>query len=187
MPENNIWGVKIHLELDLFRDCAAFSESRFWFPDGDWGRSGRQPGAHLSLLLTPPSQLVVMSGTRNRSGCLTCRRRKKKCDEIRPICRRCQTSGASCVYPNASGSCSERYIVSLALDHYILADASGERHFVNTYPRDVARLCLSYDGPTIRSLPTDLSIYEEIPRPLSGSDVLAGMSERYLLQYCTSV
>jgi hypothetical protein len=49
MPENNIWGGKIHLELDLFRDCAAFSESRFWCPDGDWGRSGRQPGAHLSL------------------------------------------------------------------------------------------------------------------------------------------
>jgi hypothetical protein len=170
----------------VFRGCAAISESRFWFPDGDRGRSGRQLAAHLCYLHYP-SQLAVMSGTRNRSGCLTCRRRKKRCDEGKPICRRCQTSGASCVYPNASGSCSERYIVSLALNHYILPSASGERHFVNTHPRDVALLCLSYDGLSIRSLPTDLSIYGAVPRPLSNSDVLVDISERCLLQYCMSI
>jgi hypothetical protein len=128
-----------------------------------------------------------MSGTRNRSGCLTCRRRKKRCDEIKPICQRCQTSGASCVYPDTSGSCGGRYIVSLALDHYILPNTFDERHFVNTHPRDVARLCLLYDGLTIQSFATDLSTYGEIPRPVSASDALVDISERYLLQYCMSM
>jgi hypothetical protein len=170
----------------MFRRCAAISESRFWFPDGDRELSGRQHTAHLSCL-HHPSRLAALSGTRNRSGCLTCRRRKKRCDEIKPICRRCQTSGTSCVYPNPVGSCSERYIVSLALDHYILSNASGERHFVNTHPSDVARLCLSYDGLTIRLLATDLSTYGEISRPLSGGDALVDISERCLLQYCMSM
>lgn len=29
-------------------------------------------------------------GQRSRSGCFTCRRRKVKCDESRPICEKCQ-------------------------------------------------------------------------------------------------
>jgi hypothetical protein len=35
-------------------------------------------------------------------------------------------------------------------------------------------------------LPTDLSVYGEIPRPLSGGD-LVDISERCLLQYCMSI
>ena len=36
--------------------------------------------------------------TRSRTGCLNCRRRRSKCDEIRPQCRRCTTSGKTCDY-----------------------------------------------------------------------------------------
>jgi hypothetical protein len=125
-----------------------------------------------------------MLGTRTRSGCLTCRRRKKRCDEVKPICQRCQVSGASCVYPDASGFRSERFIISLALDHYILPNASAERHFVNTHPKEVARLCLSYNELSIQSFATNLSTFGEISRPLSGSDALVNVSERHLLQYC---
>ncbi|KAL6898179.1 hypothetical protein GGI43DRAFT_87228 [Trichoderma evansii] len=35
---------------------------------------------------------------RVRSGCLTCRSRKVKCDELRPVCRNCTRLKRSCVY-----------------------------------------------------------------------------------------
>ncbi|KAL2214567.1 hypothetical protein CC79DRAFT_1283815, partial [Sarocladium strictum] len=34
--------------------------------------------------------------TRSKNGCSTCRIRKVKCDEVRPLCARCRTSGMSC-------------------------------------------------------------------------------------------
>lgn len=36
---------------------------------------------------------------RVRTGCLTCRRRKKKCDEARPICAGCQRNDLGCQWP----------------------------------------------------------------------------------------
>ncbi|KAI1411331.1 hypothetical protein F5Y13DRAFT_165469 [Hypoxylon sp. FL1857] len=35
-------------------------------------------------------------GSRSRTGCWTCRIRKVKCDEARPICRRCSSTGRGC-------------------------------------------------------------------------------------------
>ncbi|KAG7665472.1 uncharacterized protein J8A68_001160 [[Candida] subhashii] len=38
--------------------------------------------------------------TRSRTGCFTCRRRKKKCDELSyPICQNCQVKGLECAWP----------------------------------------------------------------------------------------
>ncbi|KAI6785137.1 uncharacterized protein J7T54_006779 [Emericellopsis cladophorae] len=42
---------------------------------------------------------------RTRSGCLTCRSRRVKCDEKRPVC--CQKGGRECVYPEPKGSAKE--------------------------------------------------------------------------------
>ncbi|KXH26729.1 hypothetical protein CSIM01_12426 [Colletotrichum simmondsii] len=36
---------------------------------------------------------------RVRTGCLTCRGRKKKCDETKPCCRGCQRNGFDCQWP----------------------------------------------------------------------------------------
>lgn len=38
-------------------------------------------------------------GARSRQGCLTCRRRKKKCDEVKPICAACLRNTLGCVWP----------------------------------------------------------------------------------------
>lgn len=38
--------------------------------------------------------------SRSRTGCLTCRRRKKRCDEARPICVACKKLKFACQYPN---------------------------------------------------------------------------------------
>ncbi|KAI1268974.1 fungal-specific transcription factor domain-containing protein [Xylariaceae sp. FL1019] len=37
---------------------------------------------------------------RTRSGCYTCRSRRVKCDETRPICDRCRKGKRECVYPD---------------------------------------------------------------------------------------
>lgn len=36
---------------------------------------------------------------RTKSGCLTCRSRKKKCDEARPCCTGCRRGGLNCIWP----------------------------------------------------------------------------------------
>lgn len=38
-------------------------------------------------------------GVRSRLGCLTCRRRKKKCDEVKPICTACLRNNLGCLWP----------------------------------------------------------------------------------------
>ncbi|CAN6598201.1 transcriptional activator protein Uga3p [Trichomonascus vanleenenianus] len=36
---------------------------------------------------------------RSRSGCFTCRKRKKRCDEVRPLCGACKRLNLACEYP----------------------------------------------------------------------------------------
>ncbi|CAK7237936.1 hypothetical protein SBRCBS47491_010212 [Sporothrix bragantina] len=43
-------------------------------------------------------------GLRTNTGCLTCRKRHKKCDEQLPICGSCQLANRPCVYADASAS-----------------------------------------------------------------------------------
>ncbi|RSH78322.1 uncharacterized protein EHS24_002041 [Apiotrichum porosum] len=38
--------------------------------------------------------------TRSRTGCLGCRARRIKCDEGRPVCRRCQVAKRECCFPD---------------------------------------------------------------------------------------
>lgn len=38
--------------------------------------------------------------TKSRKGCMTCKRRRVKCDETRDICNNCNRMGIKCVYPS---------------------------------------------------------------------------------------
>ncbi|KAK5061154.1 hypothetical protein LTR84_007696 [Exophiala bonariae] len=49
----------------------------------------------------PPPKL------RTKTGCSTCRTRRKKCDEVRPICSACHRLNIQCVYREASSSSEE--------------------------------------------------------------------------------
>ena len=40
-------------------------------------------------------------GARSRQGCFSCRRRKKKCDEIKPICTACLRNSLGCTWPES--------------------------------------------------------------------------------------
>ncbi|KAK6531596.1 hypothetical protein TWF694_002780 [Orbilia ellipsospora] len=41
---------------------------------------------------------------RTRSGCFTCRARRVKCDEARPICDRCAKGGRQCTFPDTTSN-----------------------------------------------------------------------------------
>ncbi|KAG9254344.1 uncharacterized protein F5Z01DRAFT_655161 [Emericellopsis atlantica] len=42
--------------------------------------------------------------TKSRTGCLVCKRRRVKCDETRPRCRKCTYGNRACVYSSSSSS-----------------------------------------------------------------------------------
>ncbi|CAO2647315.1 Nn.00g082370.m01.CDS01 [Neocucurbitaria sp. VM-36] len=46
---------------------------------------------------------------RTKTGCLTCRSRRKKCDEKTPACDRCSLSGRSCQWPHSNDLVDRRY------------------------------------------------------------------------------
>lgn len=60
---------------------------------------------------------------RSKSGCLSCRSRKKKCDEQRPACGYCGPRGIECVYPKvekmASKSMKENFLRTRELSQSI--------------------------------------------------------------------
>ncbi|KAL1413546.1 hypothetical protein Q8F55_001320 [Vanrija albida] len=75
------------------------------------GADARAPvSADQPLDATALQQQPVKSGrlgvkrrqkyTRSRTGCLGCRSRRIKCDEGRPICRRCQVAKRECCFPD---------------------------------------------------------------------------------------
>lgn len=60
-------------------------------PSASSSRSGR---ASASTAVTPKNRLPP----RSRTGCWTCRTRKVKCDEGRPVCGQCSRLGHACDY-----------------------------------------------------------------------------------------
>lgn len=64
------------------------------------------PSSSSSSLKQPPAVLQPATDQkkhkRTRSGCFTCRSRRIKCDETRPVCERCRKGNRECVYPSAS-------------------------------------------------------------------------------------
>ncbi|KAL7956921.1 fungal-specific transcription factor domain-containing protein [Trichoderma compactum] len=86
----------------------------------------------LYTRLAPPK----VPKRRSRAGCNYCKEKKKKCDEIRPICSRCQDHGQSCVYEPIkprqrrrldSFDDSSLTELSTALEHHTLSRAAQKR------------------------------------------------------------
>ena len=53
------------------------------------------------------------------NGCLSCKLRKKKCDETKPKCRACERIGLTCSWPNrAKNATNSAGIVSVCIQHH---------------------------------------------------------------------
>lgn len=89
--------------------------------------SGPLPCLHsktfLSLMILRPSEHLAMALLRprmkGRTGCMQCRRRRKKCCERRPICGQCERIGLSCSFSNPTCRTTARTTLSDTdlLDH----------------------------------------------------------------------
>ncbi|KAL5641819.1 hypothetical protein ACGC1H_002043 [Rhizoctonia solani] len=92
----------------MFRFILFFRVSCLWIVLGLLGRRGKSfshltPATRDHVISSSTSQpytreLTQTSGNilNPRTGCLTCKRRHKKCDEVKPKCIRCQKSGLEC-------------------------------------------------------------------------------------------
>lgn len=72
-----------------------------------WHDPSAAPPMALPAPSYPPKQPTLLQPIpdqkkhkRTRSGCFTCRSRRIKCDEGRPICERCRKGSRDCVYPS---------------------------------------------------------------------------------------
>lgn len=59
------------------------------------------PGARVDAARFP-RQRVRLPYPRSKTGCLLCRRQRKKCDERRPTCSRCLSKRQTCQWPGAA-------------------------------------------------------------------------------------
>ncbi|KAJ5666272.1 uncharacterized protein N7477_008720 [Penicillium maclennaniae] len=72
-----------------------------------WHDPSPAPALAISAALFPSKQPALLQPIpdakkhkRTRSGCFTCRARRIKCDEGRPLCERCRKGNRDCVYPS---------------------------------------------------------------------------------------
>lgn len=59
----------------------------------------RHQPVHPSASLIHQHAMAGAHGSRSRDGCSNCRRRKRRCDESKPVCLTCRRTGADCIYP----------------------------------------------------------------------------------------
>ncbi|TIB28446.1 hypothetical protein E3P86_03858 [Wallemia ichthyophaga] len=74
---------------------------------------------------------------RSRAGCLTCRKRKVKCDMTAPVCLKCTSLGRECTYPNPNAPSGKRKRTSY----------DSDAHDSSTLPEPSAYDDDSYNDP----------------------------------------
>ncbi|KAH0843756.1 putative transcriptional regulatory protein [Fonsecaea pedrosoi] len=81
-------------------------------------------------------------GTRSKTGCATCRTRKLKCDEIRPVCARCSKSRLKCDWDQPVRRARTRVLTVNAPSNRLLAPADASHaspHSTESVIRDETR------------------------------------------------
>ncbi|CAL1181111.1 unnamed protein product [Candida parapsilosis] len=74
---------------------------------GSSDSSGTNHSSNSLLINSPRDFHKFKENGRSRSGCLTCKIRKKKCDEVRPVCSDCKRLHKKCHYVDQSTMTTE--------------------------------------------------------------------------------
>ncbi|KAJ3525660.1 hypothetical protein NM208_g11542 [Fusarium decemcellulare] len=114
------------------------------------------------------------TGTRSRLGCLTCRRRHKKCDEKRPVCRVCQKSGRECEYGSELKWAAVDNSGSFAAKHNSKKKTRGQSDTGDSSAR--RRLHSTHQGPTAPDQ-FILNVHTDQPSGESLENLSAGPTE----------
>lgn len=122
------------------------------------------PGG-VTTLLTPKngfqqkrikSQSFVGGKFRSRDGCLCCRKRKKRCDEVHPVCGACKTRNDNCVWPDHDKSSGKKNTRS-SQQPRANRGSSGPAIVVDTSN-------INHE-PTLQSIPRPAFTYSNEPMP----------------------
>lgn len=107
---------------------------------------------------------------RSKNGCLTCRSKRKKCDEVRPICTGCTRSNLECTWPTPDKSQAEEQLSS-QVDGVLNVNDPNQR-LIDTVATLSAGLMVSQGATTaplaMRVAPTygNLAYLSDSSRPL---------------------
>ncbi|KAK6529911.1 hypothetical protein TWF281_009065 [Arthrobotrys megalospora] len=116
---------------------------------------------------------------RSRTGCFTCRLRRKKCDEGKPVCRACKHLGLSCDYKRPSwwGNVEHRRrqkeVIKLQIKKTKVSEKAANNAMasmsVTAYPSSVSQ----------STLPTPEYYFDGMVRPVRSHSVDSGYSLEY--------
>ncbi|KAF3934112.1 hypothetical protein ABW19_dt0209288 [Dactylella cylindrospora] len=116
---------------------------------------------------------------RSRTGCFTCRLRRKKCDEGKPVCRACKHLGLSCDYKRPSwwGNVDHRRrqkeVIKLQIKKTKVSEKAANNAMasmsVTAYPSSVSQ----------STLPTPEYYFDGMARPARSHSVDSGYSLEY--------
>ncbi|KAH6969373.1 fungal-specific transcription factor domain-containing protein [Fusarium avenaceum] len=84
-------------------------------------------------------------GSRSREGCFNCRKRKRRCDEEKPVCRRCRKTRDDCVFPEPASTSNLKFVVA-ASDHYLVPTTTQNTSFLNLSPQELVSICDHFKG-----------------------------------------
>ncbi|KAL7911868.1 hypothetical protein GGI35DRAFT_468292 [Trichoderma velutinum] len=111
----------------------------------------------------PPNRSIAGTQKRVRTGCLSCRKRRRKCDERKPRCSSCDTRQISCQYPDGL-----IFIPAPTSRYHGLRD-SDINQVAQTYDTiEFVESATSFqitDARTAGVLPEAASVTAETPRP----------------------
>lgn len=115
-------------------------------------------GQHLSPLDNRPR--VGRSGPRRKTGCLTCRKRKVRCDEGKPRCRRCERLQVFCAYPQVD----DRPQITAVSISTLTSSSRGEHEVHQQQPGRRATLPNETSPAHHCAVPRVLTTHEEAER-----------------------
>ncbi|KAJ5139896.1 Major facilitator superfamily domain general substrate transporter [Penicillium atrosanguineum] len=139
----------------------------------------------FSSLEVPQARGSGRSGPRRRTGCLTCRARKVRCDEAKPSCANCDRLRLRCVYrpPIALGSwASSRRSVESTAAHAHRVTQTAPTPAMGPASAAAAVAAVSQRSPDLNFFGTVLrsdNHHRTIPAPTSPMRRLPGDAESY--------
>ncbi|KAJ4135183.1 hypothetical protein NW768_004802 [Fusarium equiseti] len=117
-------------------------------------------------------------GSRSRDGCFNCRKRKRRCDEEKPVCQRCRKNGVDCVFPTPASASNPLKFVVAGSNHYMIPITQSPS-FLNLSPRELVAVTDYKQGGVWVQTP--------LPRNLSPFGFESIGIENALVQYYVQV
>lgn len=143
------------------------------------------PSQKQAALLQPLSD--QKKHKRTRSGCFTCRSRRIKCDENRPVCERCRKGSRDCVYPTATSSSSSSSSYKAGARSTAKSRASRpQSHSTDSSGKGDIE-AVSPLQPIIDEEEPEGAVFESRPSPASGTPASGTATSQSALHKCHSI